>query len=397
MNNTNTIFGGNTMQNNNTGGLFGGNTNTQSIGGGLFQSNTNNTNTGGLFGGNNNSGSLFGQNNNNSGGLFGQNNNTTQNTSLFGGNNNTSGGLFNQNNNAFNNNNKGLFNNPVNTNTGGLFGNNMNNNNNGGGLFGGNNNTMNTGNSLFGGNQNNNNNNSLFNNPAQQQGGLFGNQPAQNTNQGGLFGNATQPNNGNSLFGGNTGTSLFGNTNNTNTNTNNGGGQYNGEFGIDNFTTKRVIDVTNIPKSKTLLYNVTSCGYDIEASLDLDNNITCEAVDGESTDIEITFKKPITIITPDDKDFANLSYSRKGNDFVANNTCTIKFRYNALNDVNYNIYTKTPKAVKVLTSKNLTNKDLPDLITSLKITPFESEIYEKDIDYLTNQWHIVQAPHPSVK
>lgn len=153
--------------------------------------------------------------------------------------------------------------------------------------------------------------------------------------------------------------------------------QYNGEFGIDNFTTKRVIDVTNIPKSNTFLYNVTSCGYDIEASLDLDNNITCEAVDGESTDIEITFKKPITIITTDDKDFANLSYSRKGNDFVANNTCTIKFRYNALNDVNYNIYTKTPKAVKVLPS----NDSPSDLITSLKITPFESEIYEKDIDY----------------
>lgn len=156
----------------------------------------------------------------------------------------------------------------------------------------------------------------------------------------------------------------------------NGDGQYNGEFGIDNFTTKRVIDVTNIPKSKTLLYNVTSCGYDIEANLDLDNNITCEAVDGESTDIEITFKNPITIITTDDKDYANLSYSRKGNDFVANNTCTIKFRYNALNDVNYNIYTKTPKAVKVLTSKNLTNKDLPDLITKLKS--------EKDIDSLIN-------------
>lgn len=158
----------------------------------------------------------------------------------------------------------------------------------------------------------------------------------------------------------------------------NGDGQYNGEFGIDNFTTKRVIDVTNIPKSKTLLYNVTSCGYDIEASLDLDNNITCEAVDGESTDIEITFKKPITIITTDDKDFANLSYSRKGEDFVANNTCTIKFRYNALNDVNYNIYTKTPKAVKVLPiQSDGSGNSQSDLITSLKITRFESE---KDID-----------------
>lgn len=158
----------------------------------------------------------------------------------------------------------------------------------------------------------------------------------------------------------------------------NGDGQYNGEFGIDNFTTKRVIDVTNIPKSKTLLYNVTSCGYDIEASLDLDNNITCEAVDGESTDIEITFKKPITIITTDDKDYANLSYSRKGNDFVANNTCTIKFRYNALNDVNYNIYTKTPKAVKVLPiQSDGSGNSQSDLITSLKITRFESE---KDID-----------------
>ena len=164
--------------------------------------------------------------------------------------------------------------------------------------------------------------------------------------------------------------------------------QYNGEFGIDNFTTKRVIDVTNIPKSSTLLYNVTSCGYDTEASLDLDNNITCEAVEGESTDIEITFEKPITIITTDDKDFANLSYSyshsitEKVEDtedsevhkyfvFVANGSCAIKFRYNALNDANYNIYTKTPKAVKVLTS-NSSN----DLITSLKS--------ERNIDGLIN-------------
>ena len=157
--------------------------------------------------------------------------------------------------------------------------------------------------------------------------------------------------------------------------------QYNGEFGIDNFTTKRVIDVTNIPKSNTLLYNVTSCGYDIEASLDLDNNITCEAVDGDSTDIELTFEKPITIVTTDDKDFANISYShssRIGQSlvFVANNTCTIKFRYNALNNTDYDIYTKTPKAVKVLTSDNLKNKDLPDLITKLKS--------EKDIDSLIN-------------
>lgn len=153
--------------------------------------------------------------------------------------------------------------------------------------------------------------------------------------------------------------------------------QYNGEFGIDNFTTKRVIDISNIPNSSTLLYNVTSCGYDTEASLDLDNNITCEAVEGDSTDIELTFEKPITIVTTDDKDFANISYShssRTGQSlvFVANNTCTIKFRYNALNNTEYDIYTKTPKAVKVLTNNNPT-----DLITKLKS--------EKDIDSLINR------------
>lgn len=153
--------------------------------------------------------------------------------------------------------------------------------------------------------------------------------------------------------------------------------QYNGEFGIDNFTTKRVIDISNIPNSSTLLYNVTSCGYDTEASLDLDNNITCEAVEGDSTDIELTFEKPITIVTTDDKDFANISYShssRTGQSlvFVANNTCTIKFRYNALNNTEYDIYTKTPKAVKVLTNSNPT-----DLITKLKS--------EKDIDSLINR------------
>ena len=65
---------------------------------------------------------------------------------------------------------------------------------------------------------------------------------------------------------------------------------FNGEYNPkDNFVTKRLIDVGNIPQSTNFLYNNTSCSYSISTELDDDNRIIATASDGESTDIDLTF------------------------------------------------------------------------------------------------------------
>ena len=243
-------------QNQSTGFAFGNNTNTTgtaNTGGGLF-GNTQNTNTsgGGLFGQNTGGSSLFGNNQqqqsqpNNAFTGLGQNQQTQQNQnqnpsntgSTFGGfgNNNQQkpGGLFGNppTNNASSG---GLFgnagqNNQQSTSSGGLFNTNSNNNQSGGGLFGAkpaatgsslfgnapaNNNT--TSGALFGGFNNNNNSanqtqntgSSLFGNTNQQQkpGGLFGTNTA--NSGGGIFGNNNNQQPANN--------SLFGTSNNANT------------------------------------------------------------------------------------------------------------------------------------------------------------------------------------
>lgn len=176
---------------------------------------------GGGFGTNQNNNSGFGNSNNNAfgtntgGGLFGNNTSKPATPSLFGNattSASTGGGLFGTSNNTTG----GGF---GNSNTGGAFGTANNNTSFGGNSGGFGNNTSNTGGGLFG------------NQPATSQpstfggGGLFG-QQNQQSNQSAPFGggfntnnnNATQPK---SLFGNatnntNTGSSLFGNTQQTN-------------------------------------------------------------------------------------------------------------------------------------------------------------------------------------
>ncbi|KAL8665878.1 MAG: hypothetical protein Q9168_007607 [Polycauliona sp. 1 TL-2023] len=276
-NTTNTTggFGGNQG-----GGLFGTNNNQQKSGFSFGQNN--NTSTGTGFGTSGNTG--FGASNNTStgGGLFGnsttnapfgsgqqqqpasnpfggfggnqQNQTQPQNTAApaFGGFGNTNnqqqkpGGLFGGTDNSTSNTGGGLFganqNNQQSTTGGGLFGN-ANNNQTGGsslfapkpaatgtGLFGNSSTTGNTGGGLFGNNTNQNQQNQsggLFNTGNQQQakpGGLFGNNTGSS-----MFGNSQNNQNnqqqGSSIFGGGLGSTnqqqqsggLFGNSNNNNT------------------------------------------------------------------------------------------------------------------------------------------------------------------------------------
>ena len=134
------------------------------------------------------------------------------------------------------------------------------------------------------------------------------------------------------------------------------GSLYNGEFAKDNFTTKRFIDIGNIPSSTDFSYGVTCCGYDLDTELNSDGEILAKAVEGETTSIDLTFESPITFINPssDNKDYGNVVYShvkgssKDGYRIFKASECSLMFKYNTKDSSDYDVYTKTPKVIKVL-------------------------------------------------
>lgn len=135
-----------------------------------------------------------------------------------------------------------------------------------------------------------------------------------------------------------------------------------GEFAKDNFTTKRLIDIGNIPSSTDFSYGVTCCGYNLKTELNSDGEILAKAVEGETTSIDLTFEPPITFINPssDNKDYGNVVYENdkdvvvevengkiKYRRFKASE-CSLMFKYNTKDSSDYDVYTKTPKVIKVL-------------------------------------------------
>ena len=133
---------------------------------------------------------------------------------------------------------------------------------------------------------------------------------------------------------------------------------FNGEYNPkDNFVTKRLIDVGNIPPSTNFLYNNTSCSYSISTELDDDNNIIATASDGESTDIDLTFGNLVTFLTPspsEQSDDYSANYNIQGNTETDGfktlkfNNANLRFRYNIKSEGSYNVYTSLPTLIKVL-------------------------------------------------
>lgn len=157
-----------------------------------------------------------------------------------------------------------------------------------------------------------------------------------------------------------------------------GNGLYNGEFSKDNFTTKRLIDIGNIPSSTDFSYGVTCCGYNLKTELNSDGEILAKAVEGETTSIDLTFEPPITFINPssDNKDYGNVEYdkdvvvNKNGNEYMRfkASKCSLMFKYNTKDSSDYDVYTKTPKVIRVLDKDKELGTAKPDGITYYKAT-----------------------------
>ena len=142
------------------------------------------------------------------------------------------------------------------------------------------------------------------------------------------------------------------------------GALYNDDFNISNRTTsyptKRFIDIGNLPISPTYEFMTQCCSYGINVSNNDDGTLTAEAQGGESMNITLEFGKAITFIPPnaESSEYSNAEYESQGNcdaegfkRFVVDSV-DFDFKYNEYSAENFDVYTKTPRFIKVLPYTN---------------------------------------------
>lgn len=126
------------------------------------------------------------------------------------------------------------------------------------------------------------------------------------------------------------------------------------------YPTKRFIDIGNIYPSLQYLFTNEGCAYGMKVSKGNDGFIKCKAQSKEETNFNLNFIQPIKFIPPNatNKEFGNIVFIRNGVEgdcegwkrFDAK-YANLNFSYNLKDDApfqDFDIYTKTPKLIKVL-------------------------------------------------
>ena len=126
------------------------------------------------------------------------------------------------------------------------------------------------------------------------------------------------------------------------------------------YPTKRFIDIGNIYPSLQYLFTNEGCSYGMKVSKGNDGFIKCKVQSKEETNFNLNFIQPIKFIPPNatNKEFGNIVFIRNGVEgdcegwkrFDAK-YANLNFSYNLKDDApfqDFDIYTKTPKLIKVL-------------------------------------------------
>ena len=127
-------------------------------------------------------------------------------------------------------------------------------------------------------------------------------------------------------------------------------GGYNDWFNINNYPTKRIVDVGNIPYLPTYNFNYVSCSYNGTVQTTEDKKIRFVIQPGEMTDINISFGDGIEFIPPstENKLYSNVQYTYSGGRFIAD-SFNMRFKYKPFTGVdgNHDIYTSSPVIIGV--------------------------------------------------
>ena len=144
--------------------------------------------------------------------------------------------------------------------------------------------------------------------------------------------------------------------------------KYNWDFNWDkvindkNYPTIRYVDIGNIYPAYSYDFEHTSCKYETNITINQDQIIEAKAAEGETFNFSLDFSSPIEFVPPTDgnADYANVVFKKQRNarpdgdgffKFEADEI-SFNFRYTPKDGDEFDVYTRTPRMIKVLT-KNL--------------------------------------------
>ena len=139
---------------------------------------------------------------------------------------------------------------------------------------------------------------------------------------------------------------------------------YNGDFNMENvarqgnYPTVRMIDICNITPSETYEFDILPCSYNIKPVVEENGEITCKAVGDDGLSFLNDFTEPVEFLPPNDdsNDYCNVLYSgtteetisgKKYRKFEASEA-NLYFRYNMVENDDFDVYTSVPRVIKVL-------------------------------------------------
>ena len=163
---------------------------------------------------------------------------------------------------------------------------------------------------------------------------------------------------------------------------------FNGDFNMQtvtstgNYPTVRMIDICNVIPSDTYEFDILPCSYKISPIVEENGEITCKAVGDDGLSFGIDFSEPIEFIPPNDgsKDYGNAVYDKYGTDgdgykLFSANTANLYFKYNTVENDNFDIYTSYPRVIKVLPYLTGADGEKYDGISYIKtVTPGRAEL-----------------------
>ena len=158
------------------------------------------------------------------------------------------------------------------------------------------------------------------------------------------------------------------------------------------YPTKRFIDVSNIYPSMMYSYENEGCAYGMKSSKNSDGSITAEVNSKEDTSFKIEFDPAVSFIPPnaENKEYGNVVFKKSGSGcetwvrFDAK-FANLAFHYNLKTHTDFDIYTRTPKIIKVLPYKDFMGHDMQtDGVSFIKkanpITEFGEHCDGKSVD-----------------
>lgn len=130
---------------------------------------------------------------------------------------------------------------------------------------------------------------------------------------------------------------------------------FNGDFDKDNYPTRRLLDVANIPPLSKLAFSYIPCAYKPNVAIKEDGSLAMELEAGDGEGFEMDFSPAIHMTEPEDENhsYANLQYNMSGSSsgytqFTSN---VMKLDFNLVpktSNGDFTIYTDKPKVIRVL-------------------------------------------------